>query len=225
MDSQFVIPESCNVYQGARVANSTLADDCSVGNFSRVDFSTLGYKCRIDRNNHIYRSQLGRHSYTGMGTVVMCADIGAFCSISWNVSIGGADHDYTRMTQHSFLYNEHDDLRPENEDIIYDRFIEKLSIGSDVWIAAGATITRGVSIGHGAVVAANSVVTKDVPPYAIVAGSPAKIIKYRFENDVIDLLLKLKWWEWSQEKIKENYPYLSNKPNVSGLEKLLESNK
>lgn len=219
------VPDSCSIYQGARVQASKLGDLCIVGNFSRVDYSQLGNNVRIDRNNHIYSSTLGRHSYTGMGTVVMCADIAAFCSISWHVSIGGADHDYSRMTQHSFLYNNVDDIRPSNEPVVYDRFSEKVAVGNDVWVAAGAVITRGVTIGDGAVIAANAVVTKDVPPYAIVAGSPAKIIKYRFTDDVISLLLELKWWSWSLDKIKENYTLLSEKPTVTSLQSLLKKEK
>ncbi|MEF1248680.1 hypothetical protein [Vibrio owensii] len=216
------IPDSCVVYQGARVKESQLGERCSVGNFSRVDYSALGDFVRVDRNNQIYSSKLGRYSYTGMGTVIMCAEVGAFCSVSWNVSIGGAEHDYTRMTQHSFLYNEHDGIRPNGVVCPYERFEKKVVLGSDVWIATGAVITRGVTIGHGAVVAANAVVTKDVPPYAIVVGSPARIIKYRFSKEVIELLLNIEWWNWPIETIKENYSLLSEKPTVHSLECLLE---
>lgn len=151
------------VYSGARIKSSTLHEQVSVGNFSRVDFSTLQDFCRIDRNNHLFWVEMGRHSYTGMNTVMMHAEVGAFCSISWNVSVGGADHDYRRIAQHSFLYNEHDKLRPSDEQPPYNRFDRPLKIGHDVWIAAGAVVTRGVEIGNGAVIGANSVVRLGVP--------------------------------------------------------------
>lgn len=77
-------------------------------------------------------------------------------------------------------------------------------IGNDVWIGLGATILSGVSIGDGAVIAAKSVVVKDVPPYAIVAGNPAKVIKYRFNKRKIRKLLKVKWWDWSEDSVKNN---------------------
>lgn len=77
-------------------------------------------------------------------------------------------------------------------------------IGNDVWIGAKSTIMSGIKISDGAVVGAGSTVTKDVPPYAIVAGNPAKIVKYRFSEDIIEKLLQIKWWEWDEKKIKEN---------------------
>jgi acetyltransferase-like isoleucine patch superfamily enzyme len=215
------VDKTALVYSGARVKNSLLCTGTSIGNYSRVDYSKLNEKVRIDRNNHIYQSSLARYSYTGMGVVVMHAEIGAFTSISWNVSIGGADHAYSRMTQHSFLYNDVDNIRPDTETTAYDRFVKPVTVGCDVWIAAGAVITRGVTIGHGAVIGANSVVTKDIPPYAIAVGSPAKIIKYRFSSDVISLLLELKWWDWPIAKIKANYSILVEQPKIDRLKELL----
>ncbi|HKO89093.1 MAG TPA: CatB-related O-acetyltransferase, partial [Burkholderiales bacterium] len=191
------------------------------GNFSRVDHSDIAKRARIDRNNHLLHARMGRHSYTGMNTVLMHANIGSFCAISWNVSIGAPDHDYRRIVQHSFLYNEHDQLRPAGESIAYDRFSEPLTIGHDVWIAAGVSIRRGVTIGDGAVVGANSVVTKNVPPYTVVTGAPARPVKTRFNPEIIDLLLQLRWWEWEDEKIREHYDLLSSQPDLLRLKALL----
>ncbi|WP_157981048.1 DapH/DapD/GlmU-related protein [Pseudidiomarina insulisalsae] len=204
---------------------STLGEGCVVGNFSRVDYTELAHKTRIDRNNHIFQAKLGRFSYTGINTVIMHATIGDFTSISWNVSIGGADHDYQRMTQHSFLYSDHDGIRPPEQAIAYDRFTKPITIGSDVWIAAGAVITRGVTIGHGAAIGANAVITRDVEPYTIVVGAPAKAIKKRFSDEIIAALLELQWWNWPVEKIKQHYDLLANKPELSALQQLLRENK
>lgn len=81
-------------------------------------------------------------------------------------------------------------------------------IGSDVWIGYDSLILSGVTIGDGAVIAARSVVTKDVPPYAIVGGNPAKVIKYRFDESTIKSLLHIKWWNWNQDKIEKFMPLL-----------------
>jgi len=215
------IDKTALVYSGARIRNSKLYSGASVGDNSRVDYSTLAEKVRIDRNNHIYQSSLSRYSYTGMGSVIMHAKIGAFTSISWHVSIGGADHDYSRMTQHSFLYNDVDNIRPKTEIAAYDRFINPVTVGCDVWIAAGAVITRGVTVGHGAVIGANAVVTRDVPAYAIAVGSPAKVLKYRFSSEIISLLFELKWWDWPIAKIKANYSILVEQPKMDKLKELL----
>lgn len=84
------------------------------------------------------------------------------------------------------------------------------TIGNDVWIGWGVLIKGGVTIGNGAVIGARSVVTKDVPPYAVVAGVPAKVIKYRFEQEKIDLLQQLQWWNWDIDRIYENLDRLKN---------------
>jgi acetyltransferase-like isoleucine patch superfamily enzyme len=96
-------------------------------------------------------------------------------------------------------------LRPEGEKPLYDRFKEPVVIGNDVWIGTGAIILRGLSVGDGAVIGAGAVVTKDVPPYAIVAGNPARVIKYRFEEAVIKRIQASKWWEMSDGEIRDRY--------------------
>ncbi|WP_275669222.1 CatB-related O-acetyltransferase [Pseudoalteromonas shioyasakiensis] len=214
------IHESVKLYNYVTIFKSQLSEKSSVGDFSKVVNSTLFHAVRIDRNNHIDNSQLGVYSYTGRNTLILHSVIGRYTSISWNVSIGGANHDYSRVTQHSFLYNSTDNIRPPYEESAYNRFENSVVIGSDVWIAAGAVITRGVEVGDGAVVGANAVVTKDVPPYAIVAGNPAKVIKYRFPKETIEILLKIKWWDWPVEKIRENYSVISQSPDIEKLKKL-----
>jgi acetyltransferase-like isoleucine patch superfamily enzyme len=210
------------IYRDVSISRTLANENVTIGDFSKVVDSKISTAVRIDRNNGVYSSSVGRYSYTGKNTIIMHADIGAFCSISWNVTIGGANHDYTRICQHSMLYDEQSDIRPNGIDNCYDRFSEPLTIGNDVWIAAGAVITRGITIGDGAVIAANAVVTKDVPPYAIVAGSPAKIIKYRFTPEIIELLSQLRWWKWPVEKIKQHYVLLSEQPERESLVALLK---
>ena len=212
------IDPSVKVYKDAAVTDSILEHNVTVGDFSKVNASFLCDSVRIDRNNHLDNVKLGRYSYTGKNSIILHAEIGAFCCISWNVSIGGGNHDYTRMTQHSFLYNK-SNLMPPNQSPAYDRFAKKIYIGNDVWVAAGAVITRGVTIGDGAVIGANAVVTKDVPPYAIVAGVPAKIIKYRFAPEVIQRLLEIQWWKWSEEEIKSNFTLLAEQPTLDNLKR------
>lgn len=216
------ISPSSKIYNVDRIIDSMIDNESVVGDFTKIINSNIALNVRIDRNNYIDSSNINDYSYTGRNTYIIHAILGKFCAISWNVSIGGANHDYTRMTQHSFLYNPHDKIRPDDMEIAYDRFDKPVTIGNDVWIAAGAVITRGVNIGDGAVIGANAVVTKDIPPYAIAVGNPAKVIKYRFSEEIIELMLQLKWWEWKIDKINKNYKFISQKPTKEILIKLLK---
>lgn len=215
------IHETARIYRDAIVRDSRLAAMSSVGDFSKVQNSELAEYVRIDRNNYIWHTNMGKHSYTGKNTSVIATDVGKFVSISWNVSIGGANHDYLKPSTHSFVYNDYDNLRPKNGKG-YDRFAKPCIIKNDVWIAANSVVVRGVTIGNGAVVGAGAVVTKDVPDYAIVGGTPARVIKYRFDSDTIELLNKICWWNWSDDQIRENYDYFCEDVSMDSLKKMLE---
>lgn len=125
--------------------------------------------------------------------------IGNFCSIARDVTIQEYFHDHSKLTTYFIGRNVFGkDIKNE--------VVSKgpITIGNDVWIGTGCQIMSGVTIGDGAVIGANTTVTKDIPPYAIVGGVPAKVISYRFSEDIIEKLLELKWWNWSFEKIREN---------------------
>lgn len=216
---------SARIYKSTQVENTVLGESATIGDFSRVANSVLEEHTTLQRNNMVYNAHIGRYSYTGRNTTIWHADIGAFCSISWNVSIGGANHDYRRLTTHAFLYSRDFGLMPEEAEG-YDRFSDPCIIGNDVWIAANACICRGVTVGTGAVIAAGAVVTRDVDPYTIVAGIPAKPVKKRFSQDIIDRLLATEWWTLPAEAIRSHYELFNAAPGpdtLSGLEALCES--
>lgn len=160
---------------------------------------------------HMGRHTYGRpmvDAYRGSEASVW---IGNFCSISKDVVfVTGGIHPVNWVSTYPFrfLWNlpgVFEDGMPTTKGDI--------KIGSDVWIGTGAMVMSGVQIGDGAVVAARSVVTKDVPPYSIVGGVPAKVINYRFDQETIRHLLEIKWWEWNDEKIQANIGLLSS-PNI-----------
>ncbi|WP_352629335.1 CatB-related O-acetyltransferase [Mesorhizobium sp. M0496] len=125
--------------------------------------------------------------------------IGAFCAFAREVIfICQANH----PTETASNFGLQDQILGTKTSMEYLRTKGPIVIGNDVWVGARATIMSGVTIGDGAVVAACSVVTKDVPPYAIVAGNPARVIKYRFSEDTIAAMLKIRWWDWPIERIK-----------------------
>lgn len=103
----------------------------------------------------------------------------------------------------------------------FRNLINYVHIGHDVWIGCNATILRGVTVGCGAVIGANALVNKDVPPYAIVGGVPARIIKYRFEKEIIEKLMTLEWWNWNVEKIRKNRHIFTNKVKLENLKNII----
>lgn len=133
--------------------------------------------------------------------------IGKFCAIARDVKfiMNGANHQVSGFSTYPFYIfgNGWEKAAPAPEDL---PFKGDTRIGHDVWIGYNATIMPGVNIGHGAIIASQAVVTKDVPPYAIVGGNPATVIKLRFEPEVIDKLLAIAWWDWPIEKISEHLP-------------------
>lgn len=212
------------LYRGSEVNNCTLnvprVGVSIIGDFSLVKESVLGNHIRIDRNNFVTLSTIGDYSYTGRFDMIFRSKIGKFTSISYGVTIGPPEHNYRRLTQHPFILKSEYGIFNENEIIDNDELNEDLIIGNDVWIGCNSTILRGVEIGDGAIVGANSVVTKDVPPYAIVVGCPANIIKYRFNRDQIKKLLEIKWWEWDIETIRKNKDHFMNLLNTDNLNML-----
>lgn len=199
------IEESVKVYNNARVVNSTLMENVVIADFARVYDSILEENTRAERNNIIVNSRIGRYTYFGKDAYVNNADIGRFCSISWGVTIGPPQHEYNRVTSHEFLYSDRYSLRPKEIQPAYNQNPQKTIIGNDVWIGADVIIMNGIKVGDGAVIGANATVTKDIPPYAIVVGSPAKVVKFRFEHEIIEELRKIKWWDFSAEFIRENF--------------------
>jgi len=147
------------------------------------------------------KTQVGSFTYINSGTTIFYGTkIGRYCSIGKNNEIGPVDHPLDWLSSSPIQYNIKEHF-PHYTDFCKEFPQVKITrpsstvIGNDVWIGSLVVIKRGVSIGDGAVIASGSVVTKDVPPYAIVGGVPVKVLKYRFSEDVINKLLKLKWWD------------------------------
>lgn len=142
--------------------------------------------------------RIGRYSFMRGGS--LSAQIGSFCSIATDVHIGDGEHPTNWLSSHPFQYGKSSfETWSELDGFSVCKLplsVSKLApvIGNDVWIGAGATILRGVNIGDGAIIAAGAVVTKDVEPYSIVGGVPAKHIKYRFTEHIIERLVQLQWW-------------------------------
>lgn len=172
--------------------------------------TTFGQYNVIFRNVLIDSSVIGSHTYVQKNTTIFNSTIGKFCSIATNVSIGPGRHSLSGVSTHPvfFLHNTPLVKKYSSEDLV--ETAQPVTIGHDVWIGEKSIILNGVTIGTGAVIAAGSIVNKDVPPYAIVGGSPAKLIRYRFDEAVIGQLLQSEWWNRDEQWLQANYKSFLN---------------
>lgn len=218
-----------NLSENIVLNSSYLSGQINLGVDTTIKNSSINGNINIGKNNKIYGASIfGKlktgnfTSFWGPNINVQSIDealieIGSFCSIARNVSFQSFNHNFKKPT--SFYIGKNFFKENWNNEIVYKG---NIILENDVWIGAHSVILGGIKIENGAVVAANSVVTKDVPAYAIVAGSPAKIIGYRFEPNIIKKLQDLAWWNWSSEKIKLNKSFFENELNETVLNNIID---
>jgi phosphonate metabolism protein (transferase hexapeptide repeat family) len=184
---------------------------------SLVYDSYIGSWTEIGSNSTLVETSFDDYSYVAEDAQIIYATIGKFCSIASHVRINPGNHPMDRVTQHHMTYRRKQYGLGEDDEAFFDwRRSHHCTVGHDVWIGHGAVIMPGVSIGTGAVVGSGAVVTKNVPPYVIVAGVPAKQIRPRFPEQVAEKLLKIAWWDWDRATLERQFDDLLN------LERFLE---
>lgn len=207
---------------------SSVPGVCGVGFVGNAEFgyhgrtvTTVEAPTRFDQG-YFDLSFFGAFSFVNYGNFIR-GRVGRFCSIASNCSIGAGEHDFncisasiafelsdgerfnkfnTLMSDPEYVANMRQSRRLSAIEHRGTRLLRQTVIGNDVWIGTGAIILHGVQIGDGAVIASGAVVTKDVPPYAVVGGVPAKVIKYRFDENTVDRLLKSRWWDYGPDIVK-----------------------
>ncbi len=160
-------------------------------------------------------STIGLRSSVGMYSIIRDADVGKYCSISWNTTVGAVEHMLSKLTTHAFPCRKRFGLTDEEGKMPEIR----TTIGNDVWIGCNVVILPGVTVGDGAVIAAGAVVTKDVQPYAIIAGVPGHVLRYRWDDATVEAVGKLKWWDWDDETIRKNLSLFTDDINDALLER------
>jgi len=193
---------------------NSLHRTCNISKNVTLRKSTLNEYSRLADHSYVIKSQIGAYSSIGRYTQIRNTNIGKYCAISWDVSINATSHPYANPSVSAFAYV------PNMGHFVTKKIdkTEQVNIKNDVWIGANSVIMPGVTIGNGVIIGASAVVTKDVPDYAIVAGVPAKIIKYRFEKTLINELLLLEWWDLDRNLIKENIHIWQTELTIDSIE-------
>jgi len=172
--------------------------DCKIVN------STFGAWCEVGAGSIIVNSEFGDYAYCDRLADIANTHVGKFANIAAMTRIGPTDHPYRNAAQHHFLYRSSyywDDVT-DDTDFFAARASRRTVLGADCWIGHGAIIKPEVTVGIGAIVASGAVVTRDVAPFAIVAGCPATPLRMRFSDNVIERLLALAWWDWSHDRLR-----------------------
>ncbi len=169
-------------------------------------YTILGFKLKYKRKNNMDTNAytIGEFSYVGKNFSCPShkSSIGKYCSIGSNVFVGLPQHPLHCLSSSPIVTQKNFMDFPDTDFPTIDNYgYKEVEIGNDVWVGQDVNIMGGIKIGHGAVIGANTLVTKDVPPYAIVGGVPAKIIRYRFDEATIKILLETKWWELDVKEI------------------------
>jgi phosphonate metabolism protein (transferase hexapeptide repeat family) len=166
---------------------------------------SVGRCCEILGDTAIEYAEIGDYSYLGPGCMVGDAQIGKFCAIAAQVRIGAPNHPMDRPSQHRFTYvpEYYTALATRDHAFFRERRAARVLIGNDVWIGHAVIVMPGITIGDGAVLAAGAVVTRDVAPYTVVGGVPARPIRERFNRTIAAQLSRIAWWDWPAETIFE----------------------
>lgn len=184
--------------------------------------SRINKTAKVNGGCSVVHSEIGRYTFLGYQCELVNCKVGSFCSIAANAFIGGAEHPIQwASTSPVFQDVTHSGPKKRFARLRLPKSRTTI-IGNDVWIGYRAVVKAGCVIGDGAVVAAGAVVTKDVPPYAIVGGVPAKVIKMRFPEEVIKKFLDIKWWNFSEEQLEMIGPYMDD---TDKLFRLIEEHK
>lgn len=186
-----------------------------ISKFALVDAeSKISKTARVYFKTKIYKSKIGDYSYIAPNSTIVHTDIGKFCSIGSNCTIGLASHSIDLLSTSPIFTSKNNATGYSWVNIDSFGEYKEVLIGSDVWIGTRVIIMGGLKVGNGAVIGAGSIVTKDVPDYSIVAGVPAKFIRSRFSEQLVEKLLKRRWWDYQIDILKENIDLFSGKDNI-----------
>jgi phosphonate metabolism protein (transferase hexapeptide repeat family) len=174
----------------------------SVHRTASVRASSFGRFCEVGARTKVAESSFGDYSYVVNDSDIIYTTVGKFCSIAAHTRINPGNHPLERVALSHFTYRSSSYGLGADDAAFFDwRRSFRCVMGNDVWIGHGAIILPGVKLGNGAAIGAGTVVTKDVPPFAIVVGNPGRILRYRFTPEIIAALERIAWWDWPHEAL------------------------
>ena len=190
---------------------------------SRVEYSDVSSMAKVWGHCKLLHSSIGDYSYIGHHSRITYAEVGKYCSIAGDVIVGMGFHTLDKLSTSPIFTEMKNGTGVSWTDKATVVPFRRVVVGNDVWIGTRAMIMGGVTIGDGAVVGAGAIVTKDVPPFAIVGGIPAKVIRYRFSEEIVEKIKCLKWWESEDELLRNNISLFQTDVDDNSLRELFNN--
>jgi len=206
-------------YKRNKLLNKYKHKSLLLGNYVSIKDSLIGHYIFLSSKVRLNGSEIGDHSYVNSNTVINHTKIGKFCSIGSNVVFGMGIHPTDLISTHPAFYSNNKNFKTYAGKNYFKEF-ERITVGNDVWIGSDVKIMGGVNINDGAIIGTGAIVTKDVKPYEIVGGVPAKHIKFRIDEKLIDRIIGTKWWDKDEKWFEENFElFLNSKKFLNYFEK------
>ncbi len=196
-------------YKRNKLLNKYKDKSLFLGIYVSIKDSLIGYHVYLGSKVRLKNSEIGNHSYVNANTIINHTKIGKFCSIGPDVQFGMGKHPTNLISTHPAFYSNNKVFKTFANKNQFKEY-EEIVLGNDVWIGGNVIIMGGVNIGDGAIVAAGAIVTKNVKPYEIVGGIPAKHIKFRIDKKLINKIRSTKWWDKDEKWLEENYKLFLN---------------
>ena len=202
--------EGVEIGYGAWVSRSALGRGVYIDAGNHVDGSRIGDWCKLWKNNFVLNTTIGRFTYLGGHASICQTTIGNFCSVGSGFNCGSGLHPTNFASTSPVFYSlgkqcavtfATENLFDESPPVV---------VGSDVHVGANVFLRSGLTVGTGAILAAGAVITRDVPAYAIVAGVPARLVRMRFEDGIVERLLRTQWWDWPEERLRTAQPFMGS---------------
>jgi len=192
------------VFQDPATAPKQLGLEPFIHPTAQVRDSRFGAYCEVGARTKVAESTFGDYSYVVNDADIIYSEIGRFCSIAAQTRINPGNHPLHRVALNHFTYRSSAyGLGPDDAGFFDWRRSHRVTLGHDVWIGHGAIVLPGVSIGTGAAVGAGAVVTKDLPPFAVAVGMPARVLRLRFAPEIVAALQRIAWWDWDRARLAE----------------------